>query len=344
MSWPLSGNALQKYNRLLDDLRQYGDFYFVGAPDDITFLWQTIIAASDGALNPSLEDVANRSHYWTLRLVAFLGGQVTPCPPCPPCPPSEPAGIHWGTDETTIDVSSGGPFQLFYLSYLDPSITSLTFNSLRNLVGGSFDFGGLDFIENFSAPELLTVAGQMDWSDEGALTTFLVPKLTTCRDFTLRDNPVVTIDCSSLVSVVGGGFASFRLENLSITSITDEFASLETVEADAALAIGCLNLVSLSYPSFIASTVGTVVEVSGNPLLVSVSLPNFFPINGTQITFSENALNDTSVNHILARAVANPGYVSGAIDLSGGTNAAPTGQGIIDAATLDGRGVNVTTN
>ena len=43
-------------------------------------------------------------------------------------------------------------------------------------------------------------------------------------------------------------------------------------------------------------------------------------------------------------AVANAGYVSGTIDLSGGTNATPSAGGLADAATLTGRGVTVVHN
>lgn len=60
-----------------------------------------------------------------------------------------------------------------------------------------------------------------------------------------------------------------------------------------------------------------------------------------------NALSAASVNSILAAAALYesdyaPG--DGALDLSGGTNAAPTGQGLTDKATLISAGWTVTTN
>jgi hypothetical protein len=54
---------------------------------------------------------------------------------------------------------------------------------------------------------------------------------------------------------------------------------------------------------------------------------------GASFDFSNNALSEDEVNAILAALVAD-GTGSGAIDLSGGTNAAPTGQGLDDAQTL----------
>lgn len=66
--------------------------------------------------------------------------------------------------------------------------------------------------------------------------------------------------------------------------------------------------------------------------------------NGVVVDLSINAI--TNTNAILAAMVQafNSGGVVGSIDLSGGTNAAPTGQGIIDKATLIAATWTVTTN
>lgn len=135
--------------------------------------------------------------------------------------------------------------------------------------------------------------------------------------------------------------------------------------------INCDKLASISFPLLSSMTWG-YVKVILNPLLTSVSLPSlivagqaggwyglnisqntslttidissYFPTDGEIGTFTLNNLSAASVNHILSRYVANPGYANGSITLNGGTNAAPTGQGIVDKATLLGRGVTVTTN
>lgn len=67
-------------------------------------------------------------------------------------------------------------------------------------------------------------------------------------------------------------------------------------------------------------------------------------IGNPVITLSGNAL--ASVNEILSSLVADPVALAadGTLDLSGGTNAAPTGQGITDKATLIAAGWTVTTN
>lgn len=55
------------------------------------------------------------------------------------------------------------------------------------------------------------------------------------------------------------------------------------------------------------------------------------------------ALDVSSINAILAFCVAHGGD-NGSLDTHGGTSAAPSGQGILDVATLIGRGWTVTTN
>lgn len=101
-------------------------------------------------------------------------------------------------------------------------------------------------------------------------------------------------------------------------------------------------IASISLPSFITCEGG--LSISGNTQLVSLSLPVWSPWNGSDNIFVGQKLNASSVNGILARGVANAGFVSGSIVINQGTNAAPSGQGIVDKATLIGRGVTVTTN
>jgi len=81
-----------------------------------------------------------------------------------------------------------------------------------------------------------------------------------------------------------------------------------------------------------------------NSSLTAVDLSSYLPTNDTHQNFFNCALTAASVNHILARCVANPAYVSGFVRLGGGANAAPTGQGITDTAILIERGVVAFTN
>lgn len=64
------------------------------------------------------------------------------------------------------------------------------------------------------------------------------------------------------------------------------------------------------------------------------------------VSFNGNALDATGVNNVLASIVVccSSPSTNGTVDLSGGTNAAPSGQGIVDVATLVTAGWEVTTN
>jgi hypothetical protein len=104
------------------------------------------------------------------------------------------------------------------------------------------------------------------------------------------------------------------------------------------------NNAALTSIDFPVLTNSSGLRVSGSPLLTSISLPSLIPKNGRDFNFGGNALDVATVNAVLARCVANAAYVSGTVTLNGGTNAAPSGQGIIDKATLIGRGVTVNTN
>lgn len=426
MAWPLTGNALAKYNRLLSDLRQYGDMYFVGSPDDITYLYEVIRAISDGALTPSLEDVANRSHYWMLRIIALLGDQTAmpkPETPCPPCPPDQQNGFQWGPDPTTIDVSINvnNGLDLSFIGFRDPTVTTIIFPSLESVTGGGIygDTMG-DSVQSFSAPRLVSVDGNLDISlnsPTAQFDTFSAPLLeTVAKGVNLCCNPLLTtVNLDGLVTV-GGDFSVFvelplitsaLLPNLvsigatsggtfyvqlcpsltsvsapvlqnsdgisfgdcplvtsisfpALTSIGEDgfeiFSSLGLVSIDLPLLsidansfdMADTSLTSLSLPALVSAgsilLSGRSLRIDNNALLVDVSLPVYLPPDGTSVSFIGCALSAASVNHILARAVANAGYVSGVIDTSGGANAAPTGQGIADKATLQARGVTVNTN
>lgn len=105
---------------------------------------------------------------------------------------------------------------------------------------------------------------------------------------------------------------------------------------------GNANLTSLDLGS-IESFSGNI-SITGNVTLTTIDLSSFVPTLGNDDSFAANALSAATVNAILSRYVANASFTSGSVDLSDGTNAAPTGQGLTDVATLTGRGVTVTVN
>lgn len=73
------------------------------------------------------------------------------------------------------------------------------------------------------------------------------------------------------------------------------------------------------------------------------SLPSI-PQRANYMDISGCALSAAAINAILAQLVARTNGVVGSIDMSGGTSAAPSGQGITDKNTLVSRGWTITTN
>jgi len=89
--------------------------------------------------------------------------------------------------------------------------------------------------------------------------------------------------------------------------------------------------------------------IVGNPLLTTISIPlvvmsiNVFS-NLVDYNFSGNALNQATVDQILARCVASPLLTAGLLQLDGGTNSAPSVAGTANKNTLIARGMSVNTN
>lgn len=217
----------------------------------------------------------------------------------------------------------------------------------------------------FEFPSLITADTIVIWNNHDMHTIDLSSLQTVTGNLNLannRDGTYVKLD--SLVSV--GGFLDLYFfglfaETMSLPELVsvggyffctgsiakgDEVTTfsapkLQTV-GSAILCSDWTKLTSVSFPSLVS--VGNEFRFKDGPLLTSLSIPVFVPYSGQTLNFSGLALDDTSVNHVLARCVANPSYNSGLVNLSGGTSAAPTGQGIVDAATLDGRGVSVAVN
>ncbi len=169
---------------------------------------------------------------------------------------------------------------------------------------------------SLSFPALTGVVdAELNVSNNSGLTSISAPLLTSTA------GPLSASNCSSLASV--------------------NFDSLVTVSNDLTFS-GCVSLTELSLPSLV--TISNSLVCSACSTLTTVSVPVWVPVNGCLIDFSGCALSQASVDHVLARCVANAGFVSGAVDLSGGTNAPPGVQGLLDVTTLTGRGVTVTVN
>jgi hypothetical protein len=112
-------------------------------------------------------------------------------------------------------------------------------------------------------------------------------------------------------------------------------------------------LTSLSAPAMITYKGTIVVSVGfGNIVTVTLGTPGVLKsIAGATINISGQKLDAASVNGILALLVSLDGTngttlwgAGKTLTINGGTNAAPSGQGILDKATLLTRTAVVTTN
>jgi hypothetical protein len=192
------------------------------------------------------------------------------------------------------------------LTTIEPGST----HALPNFPTGSSLYITLsDALETISFPNLVSIGESLVISYCQALTTLDLSSLATLDGF--MDDP-------------SSGFLQFAINNNDV-------------------------LTSISLPDFvgwddISTSPYTEFVVSNNPLLTSLSIPVWVPNNTIVVDCRSNALDQTSVDQVLARCVANPAYVSGWVRLNGGTNSAPSVAGLADVATLVGRGVTVAHN
>lgn len=182
------------------------------------------------------------------------------------------------------------------------------------------------------------ITGASNGSD---LTSVSFPNLTTVGGFfDLDAHPdLATLDLTSL-ETVGDGSSGIFLGSLDSLPAVNLPALI--TNAGSFTVQGMPAMITLNIPNLV--TITGNVDCSLNTVLVTVDCSSWVPTNGTTILFTDGALNESSVDLILARCVANAAFVSGTVALNGGTNAPPGVQGAADVLVLQGRGVTVTTN
>ena len=206
-----------------------------------------------------------------------------------------------------------------------PALTSLSFPMLEDL-GGSYTPATMASLTTLSTPALAYVGGNYGPGTMASLTTLSTPALAYVGgSLNISIMAALTsVSMPSLLNVVG----SWTVATM---------ASLTTISLPA----------MVSYGSTIAATTGL-----GNLTTVTLGTPGTLKrISGATINISGQKLDQASVNGILALLVSLDGTggttlwgAGKTVNLSGGTSAAPSGQGIINKATLVARTATVTTN
>jgi hypothetical protein len=200
----------------------------------------------------------------------------------------------------------------------NPNLASVTLTALQTVSSGALFLGGNKITGAFSLPALTSTRGDIQLQGNTLMTSLSAPSLTSIGGIGSFSGcsalASVTLTSLQTVGLITGG----RLDFNSDTSLTTlSLPALTAIQADF-LGNGCTVLASSSIPQLIFT-------------------------NGTTIDFTADALNAASINQILARGVASA--VNACIfSLAAGTNAAPSGQGVADKATLIGQGNTVTTN
>jgi len=161
--------------------------------------------------------------------------------------------------------------------------------------------------------------------------------------FTLQYMTPTSVTFQNLLSV-GGATTGYILLNGNTNLTTISFPQLSSVSAYINLS-GCTALTTLNIPAL--SSVGRWMNVSGCTSLSHIAFNSGLSwVTGQPqpFDFSACALDAATVNAVLHMGVVGGLTTGDEIDLNGGTNAAPTGQGIIDKATLIAAGCTVNTN
>lgn len=224
-------------------------------------------------------------------------------------------------------------------------ITSLTFRHVLPVLGFAIvaksSLVSISF-PNWTGIQALAPSAQLTITSCPALTSISAPNLTDIKSALTNSSISTNVSLTSLnlpllatVSsnglTISGNTALVTLSLPSLTSVATAFA-----------ATGNTLMTTLNMPSLVS--LGGTLALTTNPALANLALGSYVPLNGRIHTITGAALTDVSVNALLARCVASAAYVTGTVDVSGGTSSAPTGQGIVDKATLQGRGVTVNTN
>ena len=206
---------------------------------------------------------------------------------------------------------------------------ALNNNTLTALPAGVFD--------NLTALQLLILTNNA----LTALPAGVFDNLTALQGLGMDNNALTALPAGVFDNLTA--LQALILTNNALTALPagvfDNLTALQDLEIDnnalTALPAGVFdNLTALQ---------GLILNNNALTALPAGVFDNLTALQGLILT--NNALTVSAVNQLLAELVATVGSrVICNLDISGGTNAAPTGQGILDAATLVAAGWTVTTN
>lgn len=222
-------------------------------------------------------------------------------------------------------------------------------------------FGAFPNATTLDLPLLKKVAGGFTVNNPAALASMNVPSLVTVgADLDLTGNAFLEPISLPVLASVGGNFIAdgcIAVSSINTDALTSTGANYNAVGCDSLVAIhasllasvggnldigSCPLLTSVNFPAL--TTLGAEFDFDNNTLLSTIGFANLAAFaNGVLIFCQNSALDGPTINKILALGVASA-VTTCDFELSGGTNAAPSGQGVLDKATLIGNGNTVNTN
>lgn len=208
-------------------------------------------------------------------------------------------------------------------SYYLPSINVISNTEVTSLI-----FPNVQFVK------------QLFINGNSSLTTIEAPLLNTATTYlNIRGSGDLNVSLPLLTYVYELGLHIVGCSSVNLTSL----AYVNYIN------VSDCSFASLSFDSLV-STNGITISFNTNLTSTSIGIIGTLKeINGG-VDLAENALLESSINGVLALLVNLDGnngtrlYENNAVLLNGGTNAAPTGQGLIDKLILESRGCSVSTN
>lgn len=257
----------------------------------------------------------------------------------------------------TLSISSLAALTSLDFSALTTLIGNLVLSGLSSLTTLNFpvlNFGGSGISFN-SSPALTTLGlpalakgSTIGFNDLG-ISSLSLPSLTALRGVlsTGGNNPSLTSISAPNLVVAAGGITLLgvpALSSLTLTSLskTGQF-SLTTNSA--------ITTISLPAITIIGSTVTTVLSIVNATALSNFTLGSGLKQMAGNVAITGCALNQASVDGVLARLAALDGTAGTTVfgtgrtvNLTGGTTSTPSAAGLASKATLQARGVTVTNN
>lgn len=214
---------------------------------------------------------------------------------------------------------------------------------LTTVPPGYEDDFGMCSIYGFAGPSSIVwlgtrCLGSILITQNGSLLSADFPNLTHAGSFDIGANSMINTITAPLLTTIDHELAIGNSAALT----TLDLSSLQTAYLVSVTSLTSLTAVNL--PALL--TTNGAFLLSNNPALTSINVPSWNVSNGMTINCSGCALDQTSIELILARCVA-ASVTSCTIDLSGGSNAGLTTlstQGQSDYATLVAAGNTVTLN